>query len=55
MALIYVGQGGGLGGLFGSRRNADPLDKGHKFRQGPYLHFLHQPVAMGLDGTLSTT
>jgi len=45
MALIYVKQGGGLGRLSGSRRNADPLGKGHKFRQGPYLHFLHHPVA----------
>jgi hypothetical protein len=44
----------GLGRLFGSRRNADPLGKGHKFRQGPNLHFLHHPVAMGLDGTLGT-
>jgi hypothetical protein len=51
MALIYVKQGGGLGRLSGSRRNADPLGTGHEFRQGPYLHFLHHTVAMGLDGT----
>jgi hypothetical protein len=31
MALIYVKQGGGLGRLSGSRRNADPLGKGHEF------------------------
>ena len=42
----------GLGRLSGSRRtNADPLGKGYKFRQGLDLHFLHHPVAMGLDGT----
>ena len=53
-ALIYVKQGGGLGRLSGSRRNADALGKGHKFRQGPNLHFLHHPVAMGFNGTLGT-
>jgi hypothetical protein len=26
---------------------------GYKFRQGSDLHFLHHPVAMGLDGTFS--
>jgi hypothetical protein len=41
-----------LGSLPGSRRkNADPLGEGHKFRQGLDLHFLHHPVAMGLNGT----
>ena len=53
-ALIYVKQGGGLGRLSGRRRNADPLGKGHKLRQGPDLHFLHHPVTMGLNGTLGT-
>ena len=53
-ALIYVKQGRGLGRLSGSRRNADPLGKGYKFRQGPNLHLLHHPVAMGLDGTFGT-
>ena len=38
----------------GSRRNADPHGKGYKFRQGVGLHFLHHPVAVGLDGALST-
>jgi hypothetical protein len=45
MALIYIKQGGGPGRLSGGRRNADQLGKGPKFRQGPYLHFLHHPVA----------
>jgi hypothetical protein len=35
---------------FGSRQNADALGEGYKFRQGLDLHFLHHPVAMGLDG-----
>ena len=52
--LIYVKPGGDLGRLSGSRRNADAFGKGHKFRQGPNLHFLHHPVAMGLDGTFGT-
>jgi hypothetical protein len=55
MALIHVKQGGDLSRLARSRHNADPLGKGHKFRQGPNLHFLHHPVAMGFDGTLGTT
>ena len=55
MALIYVKQAGVLGRLSGSRRNADALSKGHKFRQGPSVHFLHHPVPMGLNGTLGTT
>jgi hypothetical protein len=42
--------------LSGSRhKNADPLGKGHEFRQGPNLHFRHHPLAMGLDGALGTT
>jgi hypothetical protein len=44
----------GLGRLSGSRHNADPLGKRYKFRQGPNLHLLHHPVAMGLDGTFRT-
>ena len=36
-------------------KNADPLGKGHEFRQGPNLHFRHHPLAMGLDGALGTT
>jgi hypothetical protein len=44
----------GLVRLSGSRRNTDPLGKGHEFRQGPNLHFLHHPVAMDLDGTFGT-
>ena len=45
-----------LGCLSCSRvKNAGPLGKRHKFRQGPNLHFLHDPVAMGLDGTLGAT
>ena len=39
----------------GSHKNAEPLAKGYKFRQGLDLHLLHHPVAMGLDGTLGTT
>jgi len=31
-------------------QNAHPLGKGDKFRQGLDLHFLHHPLAMGLDG-----
>jgi hypothetical protein len=54
MALIYVKQGSGLGRLSDSRRNAEPLGKGHKFRQGPNLHFLHHHVTIGLDGTFGT-
>src|SRR4029077_19932225 len=43
-----------LDGLSGSRhKNPSPLGKGYKFRQGLDLHFLHHPVAMGLDGALS--
>ena len=41
--------------LFGSRRNAQPLGKGYKFRQGSELHVIHHPAAMGLDGALGTT
>jgi hypothetical protein len=38
-----------LGCLSGSRgKNADPLGKRDKFRQGLDLHFLHHLVAMGL-------
>ncbi len=55
MALIYVKQGGGLDRLSGRRRDADPFGKRYKFRQGPNLHLLHDPVAMGLDGTFGTT
>jgi hypothetical protein len=40
--------------LSGSRRNADTLSEGYKFRQGPNLHFLHHPMAMGLDGAFGT-
>jgi len=38
-----------LGRMSVARHNADPLGKGDKFRQGLDLHFLHHPVAMGLD------
>ena len=41
-----------LGRLSGARhsdQNANPLAKRDKFRQGSDLHFLHHPVAMGLD------
>jgi hypothetical protein len=34
------------------RDNADPFGKGDKFRQGLDLHFLHHPMAMGLDRPL---
>ena len=40
--------------LSGSRRNADPLGQGYKFRQRLDLHFFHHPVTMGLDGTFGT-
>lgn len=33
-------------------KNADPLGKGDKFRQGSGLHFLHHPLAVGLDRAL---
>ena len=39
----------------GSHKNAEPLAKGYKFRQGLDLHLLHHPLAMGLDSTLGTT
>jgi hypothetical protein len=42
-----------LGRLSRSRRkNADAFGKGNEFSQGLDLHFLHHPVAMGLDGAL---
>ena len=42
----------GLIRLSVSRRNAGPLGKRHKFRQGYDLHFLHHSPAMGFDGSL---
>ena len=52
---VWRGDSGSLSScLSGSRHNADPLGEGYKLRQGPNLHFLHHPVAMGLDGTLGT-
>jgi hypothetical protein len=42
-----------LGRLSGCRRkNADAFGKGNEFSQRPNLHFLHHPVAMGLDRAL---
>src|SRR5258707_14969202 len=41
--------------LSGCRRNAEAFGKGHKFRQRLDLHFLHNPVAMGLDGAFGRT
>ena len=44
-----------LDGLSGSRhKGTDALSKRYKFRQTPNLHFLHHPVAMGLDGAFGT-
>jgi hypothetical protein len=42
----------GLGRLSGSRPNADPFGQRDQFRYGLDLHFLHHPVAVGLDGAL---
>jgi hypothetical protein len=36
-----------------ARHDTNPLGEGHKFRQGLDLHFLHHPVAMGLDRPFS--
>ncbi len=33
-------------------QDADPLGKGDQFRYGSDLHFLHHPVAVGLNGAL---
>jgi hypothetical protein len=33
-------------------QDADPLGKGDKFRQRLDLHFLHHPLAVGLDRAL---
>jgi hypothetical protein len=48
---------GSLGGLSAAGRavqDAYSLSKGNKFSQRSDLHFLHHPVAMGLDGTFGT-
>jgi hypothetical protein len=34
--------------------DTDPFGKGDKLRQGPNLHFLHHPEAMGLNCTFGT-
>jgi hypothetical protein len=36
-------------------QDINPFGKGDKFRQGSDLHFLHDPMAMGLDGTFGAT